>query len=403
MKTHPQEKNKGFALLIAVIIISLVVSVSLSLTVIVIKEIGITSSIRESMKAFYAAESGFGCAKYWLTKNTSIFFDTDGGNIQCAGETYSVGGQNSYTLNIISDDGAVTTILNFEHDPVDNRNVALTVAGVNVADQDAINIVQREREAEITFRSNELKDSDIMLVIDTSGSVCRGDGATRSGGANDYYDCEYLYQSHGITKPGIPLPPGAQSELDLLHAGTKDFLSSFTKEGNSNFINNLRFGVVPFTGDTYNELPLTVTAQSVIDHIENLNIGGRTNTIVGLVGAVQSFDLEDDRQDIIILVTDGLPTHAVTNNLYPDGYTYQDVGNNYNKAQKSVSEVASLIRSDNIKINVAGIGVSGSADVFLATLVGEEGLYVPVENFDELAEELLSLGSQLLFRLVEIR
>lgn len=62
-------KNKGFTLLLASLIASLLLSVGLSMFTIAQKEIILSSLGRDSQYAFYAADAGAECALYWDFKN----------------------------------------------------------------------------------------------------------------------------------------------------------------------------------------------------------------------------------------------------------------------------------------------------------------------------------------------
>lgn len=61
--------NKGFTLLLASLIASLLLSVGLSMFTIAQKEIILSSLGRDSQYAFYAADAGAECALYWDFKN----------------------------------------------------------------------------------------------------------------------------------------------------------------------------------------------------------------------------------------------------------------------------------------------------------------------------------------------
>ncbi len=58
-------KEKGFALLYTSLISSLLLSLAMSISIIVMKDIRLSSISRESQKAFYAADSAAECALYW--------------------------------------------------------------------------------------------------------------------------------------------------------------------------------------------------------------------------------------------------------------------------------------------------------------------------------------------------
>ncbi len=65
MKTTIQKNKKGFALLYTALVSSLLLSLAMSISVIVMKDIRLSSISRESQKAFYAADSAAECALYW--------------------------------------------------------------------------------------------------------------------------------------------------------------------------------------------------------------------------------------------------------------------------------------------------------------------------------------------------
>ena len=69
-------KHKGFALLYALLVASLVLSVSMALTNVVLRQFTIESAARESQYAFYAADTAAECAFYWDAR----WQDHQGGN-----------------------------------------------------------------------------------------------------------------------------------------------------------------------------------------------------------------------------------------------------------------------------------------------------------------------------------
>jgi len=61
----PLNTNKGFALLFAVLVSTLVLAIGASVISIALKQIVLASSSRDSQFAFYAANTGIECAIYW--------------------------------------------------------------------------------------------------------------------------------------------------------------------------------------------------------------------------------------------------------------------------------------------------------------------------------------------------
>jgi type II secretory pathway pseudopilin PulG len=59
------EKQAGFALLISLLVVGVVISVGLSILDLSIKQVRLASNATESEKAFHAANAGIECARYW--------------------------------------------------------------------------------------------------------------------------------------------------------------------------------------------------------------------------------------------------------------------------------------------------------------------------------------------------
>ena len=63
-KVH-QKKEKGIVLLLALIVISVTVSISLSIVTITVQELRLAGYMRESERAFMAADRALECAMFW--------------------------------------------------------------------------------------------------------------------------------------------------------------------------------------------------------------------------------------------------------------------------------------------------------------------------------------------------
>lgn len=80
-------KEKGFVLAFSLLISSIVLALAFGIFNILLKQIVLTSSARDSQIAFYAADAGAECALYWDTHtsrtitNSPEFFDTNGNYI----------------------------------------------------------------------------------------------------------------------------------------------------------------------------------------------------------------------------------------------------------------------------------------------------------------------------------
>jgi hypothetical protein len=76
----------GFALLFSVLVSSLLLTIGLSIFSIALKELALSTASRQSIYAFYAADSGRECALYWDTKEghiATLVNGQDGEKISC--------------------------------------------------------------------------------------------------------------------------------------------------------------------------------------------------------------------------------------------------------------------------------------------------------------------------------
>jgi Tfp pilus assembly protein PilX len=83
-------RARGFALLLAVILTSVILSVSLALLDVAYKQVLLGSTARQSQYAFYAADSALECALYQDEKNNLFDFVAEplvAGTFSCQGQT----------------------------------------------------------------------------------------------------------------------------------------------------------------------------------------------------------------------------------------------------------------------------------------------------------------------------
>ncbi len=80
------KNNKGYTLLFAVLVSSVVLSIGISILSISKKEFLLASSARESTTAFYAADSGIECAIFNDNNISTTSYSTHN-NIYCLGQT----------------------------------------------------------------------------------------------------------------------------------------------------------------------------------------------------------------------------------------------------------------------------------------------------------------------------
>lgn len=80
--------HRGFTLLVAMILTSVLLSVGLALLDIALKQVTLSSTARQSQYAFYAADSAMECALYWDQRMNVFRYDYQGNaasEVRCAG------------------------------------------------------------------------------------------------------------------------------------------------------------------------------------------------------------------------------------------------------------------------------------------------------------------------------
>lgn len=80
------DNERGYTLLIAILVSGVVLSIGLAILNITLKEFQLSSFTRESEVAFYAADAGIECALYWDESSRDRFASTSvPSNIVCGG------------------------------------------------------------------------------------------------------------------------------------------------------------------------------------------------------------------------------------------------------------------------------------------------------------------------------
>lgn len=104
------ERNKGFAILFAVMISSVILAVTLSVGNILLKEIKFGTSAKDTNSAFFAADIGIECALTNDKSSSKSFVETGGsGKVTCLGRNVSLTTNNypnfAFTLSGLGTDG----------------------------------------------------------------------------------------------------------------------------------------------------------------------------------------------------------------------------------------------------------------------------------------------------------
>ena len=90
MNTRMHKTSRGFTLLIAVILTSVMLSIGLSLAVLAYKDVVLSSSAKASAYAFYAADSALECALYADQKQNAFDYTTPLPSLSCGGQSYAI-------------------------------------------------------------------------------------------------------------------------------------------------------------------------------------------------------------------------------------------------------------------------------------------------------------------------
>lgn len=86
-KLKPPHAKRGFTLLLAVLISSILIALGSAIFDLVSKEILLSSAGRESQFAFYAADSGIECGLYWDNKQDAFSTTSPLTQVSCGGDT----------------------------------------------------------------------------------------------------------------------------------------------------------------------------------------------------------------------------------------------------------------------------------------------------------------------------
>ncbi|CAN5755905.1 hypothetical protein BH11PAT2_BH11PAT2_02240 [soil metagenome] len=91
-RSHPRQSRQGFALVISLIFVSVVLALGVSLLDVAYKQILLSSGSKQSQAAFYNADSALECALYWDQKSNAFSFISSGvplSSIVCDSRTVS--------------------------------------------------------------------------------------------------------------------------------------------------------------------------------------------------------------------------------------------------------------------------------------------------------------------------
>ncbi len=108
-RTHTIEQagkeNRGFTLLLSVLVAGIVLAIGISILNITLKEFILSGIARESAKAFYAADAGMECARYWDVSSQGDKFDvprSGNASVTCMGGSATSGSASSGSIQEFS-------------------------------------------------------------------------------------------------------------------------------------------------------------------------------------------------------------------------------------------------------------------------------------------------------------
>lgn len=107
--------KQGFSLLLTVLIVSIILSLALGIGSIVLNQIKLSGTGRQSQIAFYAADAGAECALYWDFRNNSFAISTGPNTIVCAGKTIAGIGGGGYVYDKCQGTSQDDFVLSFEN------------------------------------------------------------------------------------------------------------------------------------------------------------------------------------------------------------------------------------------------------------------------------------------------
>lgn len=291
--TYFLNSKKGFILLYAVLIMSIILALTFSITDLTIKERKLSRFGEESSSAFFAAESGMECALYWDLKDDESWFRYDpsaGRSITCNGQTFPVGNDINGVTEIklvFSDSSNSSTIV---VDKSDTSSTVLLVSGYSVPDSSVKNGVERGIKVsygDTVESGGEMCMFDILFVIDNSGSI-------------------ELFEKGNMKK----LTDAAIVVVD-------NFDDDDVGEDGA------KFSAVGFETTAFIQERLSESKDDVKSAINIMDSLGGTNTSGGLLLAEYELNSDNDRDNadnIIILMTDGDGSACIGGDIYEAGF-----------------------------------------------------------------------------------
>jgi Tfp pilus assembly protein PilX len=106
-------QKSGFALMMALIVVSVVVSIGLTVLDLTLKQVRLSTNSKESETAFHAANAGLECARYWRAEESDVMEAGGDINPACFGDTNlnpsvtTISGINAHVYELTADWGDI--------------------------------------------------------------------------------------------------------------------------------------------------------------------------------------------------------------------------------------------------------------------------------------------------------
>ncbi|MEX0672489.1 MAG: vWA domain-containing protein [Candidatus Paceibacterota bacterium] len=292
------EKDRGIALLIALVIVSVVTVVSATLAAVSFREVRISTGVSESMKAFYAQEAGTECARHWALKGNDYFRPGGESSIECNDESHSINTSSglpsqsnfSFGYSDPSSEVEVEVTRNVVEGPI--KDITIHSFGYN-APAGSARRSQWFRETDIYGICQETPD--FMLTVDHSGSI------------SSYYHNRY---DGGID---CDADGDQKCELEIMRDAMNEFIARMMPNPSGNKVN---MGRVVFGGSS--KADLRKDLNDVKEQIPSSESKLNGNTPIGPAVTRTKDEFDDNGRvpaseypDYMILLTDGAPNHSL--------------------------------------------------------------------------------------------
>ena|SRR3989344_578193 len=141
-------KKQGITLLLAIFIGSLALTLGIGVFTLVYGELGFSGTSKDSLVAFFSADSGIECALYWDIRQNAFATSTTS-NITCDNDTATVGGSSGFSSFVITfSDGSCTTVT-----VAKGAQTTITSLGQNLGDSSCRSVSNRvvQRGLEVSY------------------------------------------------------------------------------------------------------------------------------------------------------------------------------------------------------------------------------------------------------------